>query len=464
MKKSFYSFLFLFAAMFAWQHVSAQEAATIYTVDFTKNSFEGWTPEGDYVDKGAWDASEGALVAYAHMATGACTSKLVSPSIKLGASNNTVSFRYQGFYFGDITKEAELVIREEGGEWTNIVMNYPPADDYSIFNTGEMPVPEQYNGKNVQFAFKYSVSTTEFIGYWCIQDFNVKGVMEEAPVEKADAGISYDVTEVTYTIGDPDFVAPVLNNPNNLEAYYSSENESVAIIETDGSLTIVGPGKALIRALTLETEKFKKGEASYTLTVVDPEIVFMAKFDVDECGFVEEIPAEQNNAWMHFWDGCMSADGYQKVDKFTPFYLVSPEFTLDAVGNVVSFDHKGDYFTNWEEEAQLCIREVGGEWINITGITYPTSGTEYTNSGILEIPAQLNGKNVQIAFKYSADGSMSSGIWYVDNLLVKRFVPTGISDVKAADKDNIIYDLQGRRVNKAAMGIYIVNGKKIVLK
>ncbi|MCI6069262.1 MAG: chitobiase/beta-hexosaminidase C-terminal domain-containing protein [Bacteroidales bacterium] len=42
---------------------------------------------------------------------------------------------------------------------------------------------------------------------------------------------------------------------------------------------------------------------------------------------------------------------------------------------------------------------------------------------------------------------------------------TGIEQIEAgADAKNVIYDLSGRRVNKAAKGIYILNGKKVLVK
>ena len=42
---------------------------------------------------------------------------------------------------------------------------------------------------------------------------------------------------------------------------------------------------------------------------------------------------------------------------------------------------------------------------------------------------------------------------------------TGINGVKAdALKDAQIYNLQGVRVDKAQKGLYIVNGKKVVIK
>jgi hypothetical protein len=43
--------------------------------------------------------------------------------------------------------------------------------------------------------------------------------------------------------------------------------------------------------------------------------------------------------------------------------------------------------------------------------------------------------------------------------------PTGISNVSSATKnDGNIYDLQGRRVTKPTKGLFVVNGKKVVVK
>ena len=42
--------------------------------------------------------------------------------------------------------------------------------------------------------------------------------------------------------------------------------------------------------------------------------------------------------------------------------------------------------------------------------------------------------------------------------------PVGINGVYAADNNNVIYNLSGQKVMKAQKGLYIVNGKKVVLK
>lgn len=43
-------------------------------------------------------------------------------------------------------------------------------------------------------------------------------------------------------------------------------------------------------------------------------------------------------------------------------------------------------------------------------------------------------------------------------------VPTGISNVATAKADKALYDLQGRRVNNAAKGVFIKGGKKVLVK
>ena len=118
-EKIFYSVLFLLAGLLAGNNVNAQEVADIYSVDFSVKEWHGWTLEGGYADKELWTVKDGALIAYGHMVTSSCESKVVSPMIKLGDKNNTVTFSYQGWYLGDITKEVGLAVREQDGEWIN---------------------------------------------------------------------------------------------------------------------------------------------------------------------------------------------------------------------------------------------------------------------------------------------------------------------------------------------------------
>ena len=43
-------------------------------------------------------------------------------------------------------------------------------------------------------------------------------------------------------------------------------------------------------------------------------------------------------------------------------------------------------------------------------------------------------------------------------------VTTNITNVRSTDKETKIYDLQGRSIEKPKKGIYIVNGRKVVIR
>ena len=60
-------------------------------------------------------------------------------------------------------------------------------------------------------------------------------------------------------------------------------------------------------------------------------------------------------------------------------------------------------------------------------------------------------------------GDMETATDYVVN--VKSSVPAVIENLPVAPvKNNAIYNLQGQQVKKAVKGLYIINGKKVVLK
>ena len=423
----------------------------------------GYTVEGEQgePDTPLWFDRDGWVTANANYRIGDRTnieSYLVSPEIQLG-KDNTVRFFHMGSLFNsNMAESVSLWVRENGGEWV-AVEGLKYGSSYEEVNSGDLAIPAQFNGKKVQFGFKYTAPSGTEGGCWQIRDVVVKGYLPK----KAEAGISFDVTEVKYEIGSGDFESPVINNPNNLKIYYSSENENVAIIDEDGIVTIIGQGTTLIRALSPQTEEYEKGEASYTITVTDPNVVFSADFMSGNCDFTEESTCE-NDAWMEGWDSCIMADAYCKTDVMTDFYFISPIITLSENGNILSFEHNGVYFTNWEEQAQLVIREAyTDEWEQLTIPTYPVDGN-WVNSGDIIIPEKFNGMEVEIAFKYASDGMQNCGMWYVRNLVIRKSVPTSIEGVSVEIQDNKVYDLQGRRVDNPSNGIFIINGKKVIIK
>lgn len=85
-------------------------------------------------------------------------------------------------------------------------------------------------------------------------------------VEKADAGLEWSEDSCSAVYGE-EVTFPILNNPNELEINWFSSDETVATISSEGEITILGAGSAIISACSDETGRYKACEVSYDLTV-----------------------------------------------------------------------------------------------------------------------------------------------------------------------------------------------------
>lgn len=116
---------------------------------------------------------------------------------------------------------------------------------------------------------------------------------------------------------------------------------------------------------------------------------------------------------------------------------------------------------------------AGADAIN-TGITFTTAGAadEYGDLGVgfSEDGTQIwTYSNVDIEAPFKAEATMCfeiEGKQYIFHLtlLDEASYGDGIESISAAQKDGKIYNLQGQEVAAPAKGIYIMNGKKVVVK
>ena len=103
---------------------------------------------------------------------------LVSPWIELSAAEVIRSLYFDhavSKYFGNVSEEATLWIKVEGGDWTQITsIAYPEVPQDKSFSPFETQVVSLagYEGKKIKVGFKY-VSTDEAAGTWEIRNFKV---------------------------------------------------------------------------------------------------------------------------------------------------------------------------------------------------------------------------------------------------------------------------------------------------
>ena len=106
-------------------------------------------------------------------------------------------------------------------------------------------------------------------------------------------------------------------------------------------------------------------------------------------------------------------------------------------------DDANYYFYGLSLNASSDPASVGFYWMNPTGAAF-TNGAHKAY--------------LKLAKNTSAGSQAVKGFPF-------NGTTTGIEQIEAgADAKNAIYDLSGRRVNKAAKGIYILNGKKVLVK
>lgn len=126
--------------------------------------------------------------------------------------------------------------------------------------------------------------------------------------------------------------------------------------------------------------------------------------------------------------------------------------------NFVDVDLTAGAFINaegyWQESDENCISldlDDGGTGNGILAFTT-------TNYGVT-----VDAKGIATKFAFEKDGwRYLFNVTLLDPDAYEKYL--GISEVNVAPKANVIYDLMGRQLTKTGKGLYIINGKKVLMK
>ena len=124
--------------------------------------------------------------------------------------------------------------------------------------------------------------------------------------DKQQPELSYTTTEYNVNLGEA-FTAPTLNNPYTLAVTYSSSNEDVATVATDGAVTIKAAGTVTITASFAGDDTYVTGSASYTINITDPNVSSVT-FDatIDKTADDETLSLTKDVITMTFTSGAMN--------------------------------------------------------------------------------------------------------------------------------------------------------------
>lgn len=243
-------------------------------------------------------------------------------------------------------------------------------------------------------------------------------------VELEDPKCAFSAETATYTLGEA-FTAPTFTTVSDGEVTYKSSNTDVATVDNSGNITAIAAGTTTITASVGVTDTYKPGSASYTLTVIDPSILFSESF-AESLGDFTVTQTEE--VWTYNSEyKCAYANGFNKEDG-QDLKLISPIINLkDVTDAYLTFEHAAGYATdhNLQTEVTLWIKEKDAtEWSQLIIPVYPDSWT-FVNSGEISLNAYC-GKEVQIAFNYTWQKKFAAA-WEIKNVIIKKAEPATLT-------------------------------------
>ena len=305
------------------------------------------------------------------------------------------------------TNEAPLfdgfqpTIKNAAGEELNLPVKYSSSNTDFCMVTGSGTVLLSQTPGEVTI-------TAKFAGNDDYQPAQASYVIKVIKKEKKDAGISFEDTMIMIDLANPNTTVKDLGflNPNNLAVTYSSNKTDVAEVDAEGNVTLKKAGRVNIDVTFAGNDEYKAASASCTLIVNDYRTTPELSFD-----------QEEYTANMREGNTFSGATLYNELEVAPLTYTSSNEEVAEVAANGV-----------------VVLRSTGE-----TTITVWFAGDK-------------NFKAVSASYKLKVVDEVVDGI---QNITIDNM-----------PEDAKVYNLNGQRVNTKTLksGVYVVNGKKVVLK
>ena len=267
---------------------------------------------------------------------------------------------------------------------------------------------------------------------------------------------------------------------------YSSSNQEVATISTEGVVTLVGAGT------TAADNTYQEGAAQYTLTVRNTSVALPYQIDFKTEGLGDWLTytTEGTVEWESTNYG-VQANGFNKG--VGEAYLISPAVTASDI--VLAFSSQKSFngndlqlFYSTDFDPSIMSQPSDASWTEITDMATWATSQETTESGNIELHDLT--APIRFAFKYTCEANEAAR-WTIVELSIAKGQPSGIEDVATNEMKVIngkgqvtietaeampiaIYALTGAQVRQIELvegtnivelpaGIYLIGNKKVVV-
>lgn len=370
----------------------------------------------------------------------AAESWLVSPVIDLTQAKETeLSFNETGNFFGGLDNfkaACTLKVKEEGGEWTDLAYNVA-ADGQSWTSGIATANLAAYDGKKIQLAFAYT-SNTEFAGTWQIKELYVKAKTDKAPVV-IEAPV-FTPKQGTYM----DKVSVSIAAAEGLKVYYTLDGSEPTTASTlyEAAFDLTETTTVMAIAVDAEGNASPVAKAMYTIkaTPVAPENGALFNFNENKWN----LPVSSKET------GDFPITEVKEGD-------VTLTFTNGSIPTRLWNDfNNGLQIRMYKEGGSMTVTPAADQ--KVVKVEFDATKLDVTASEGKLAEKVWTGEAATVTFTANA----TSNINYIIVTLSKQ---SGIEGVEAGEQtEKVIYTIDGRRVQKAEKGVYVINGKKVVVK
>ena len=271
-----------------------------------------------------------------------------------------------------------------------------------------------------------------------------------------------------WTFGSSANTPSVTGNAGNGQVTYEYKQKGAA----DGTYTTDVPtaaGEYTVRATVAETADYADGTATADFTIAAPEAP--ASTDI----VVTAHQAITNGA---YWATFYTTEGNYQAPTGTEVYAITlsnGKLTMTQIadgivksGLAVVLKATTGSLTMTKTETNSTFQ--GTSSLNGNGTTEPKSKADLGAGNIYVLNTGTKGAGF---YKLADDGTVPANKAYLvydgaagarDYFLFDETTAISAPLVNSEEVNSEVYDLQGRRVNTPTKGVYIVNGRKVVIK
>lgn len=378
--------------------------------------------------------------AFANKVAYASESWLVSPVIDLTQAKETeLSFDEAANFFTTVENfkaACSLKVKEEGGEWTNVAYNVTVEGNSWTFGTATADLAA-YDGKKIQLAFAYT-STAELAGTWEVKNLYVKAKTDKAPVV-IEAPV-FTPKQGTYM----DKVSVSIAAAEGLKVYYTLDGSEPTTASTlyEAAFDLTETTTVMAIAVDAEGNASPVAKAMYTIkaTPVAPENGALFNFNENKWN----LPVSSNEETFPITEVKEGDVTLTFTDGSTPTRMWS-DFS-NGLLQIRMYKDGGSMTVTPAADQKVVKVEFDATKLDVTASEGKLAEKVWT------------GEAATVTFTANA----TSNINYIIVTLSKQ---SGIEGVEAGEQtEKVIYTIDGRRVQKAEKGVYVINGKKVVVK